>query len=299
MGYMHIENLYKNQQILMMRECFALTKVHGTSAHVSYDRGDQVEKESLHFFAGGEKHSRFVALFDKDALLKAFRELGKQKVVVHGEAYGGSQQGMSATYGKELKFIAFDVKIDDVWASVPWADKIATQLGFEFVPYVRTSTDLSALDALRDAPCDVAMRRGMGNDKRREGIVLRPIIELQTNNGGRICAKHKCDEFKETKTTRLVEVDPDKAIFLTKAQDIAEEWVTEMRLTHVLDKLGPLVISDTPKVLAAMLEDVLREGKDEFLETREAHAAISKLTAKLFHTRLKSALKNKEPDGAG
>lgn len=29
MGYMHINNLYKNQEILMFKECFALEKVHG------------------------------------------------------------------------------------------------------------------------------------------------------------------------------------------------------------------------------------------------------------------------------
>ncbi len=34
MGYLHIDNLYKNQTIRLFRECYALEKVHGTSAHV-------------------------------------------------------------------------------------------------------------------------------------------------------------------------------------------------------------------------------------------------------------------------
>ncbi len=29
MGYMHIDNLYKDQTILMFRECYALEKIHG------------------------------------------------------------------------------------------------------------------------------------------------------------------------------------------------------------------------------------------------------------------------------
>ena len=32
MGYLHIENLYKAQDILLFRECYALEKVHGTAA---------------------------------------------------------------------------------------------------------------------------------------------------------------------------------------------------------------------------------------------------------------------------
>jgi len=29
MGYAHIENLYKNQEILMFKRCFAMEKIHG------------------------------------------------------------------------------------------------------------------------------------------------------------------------------------------------------------------------------------------------------------------------------
>lgn len=42
MGYMHIDNLYKNQDMLIFRECYALEKIHGTSAHVSWKDADGV-----------------------------------------------------------------------------------------------------------------------------------------------------------------------------------------------------------------------------------------------------------------
>src|SRR5690348_10996218 len=35
MGYLHIGNLYKTQDLLLFRECYALEKVHGTSAHIT------------------------------------------------------------------------------------------------------------------------------------------------------------------------------------------------------------------------------------------------------------------------
>ena len=41
---------------------------------------------------------------------------------IHGEGYGGKQQGMSATYGPNLKFIVFDVYIDGKFSDVPDAD---------------------------------------------------------------------------------------------------------------------------------------------------------------------------------
>ena len=34
MAYQHIDNLYKNQDILKFKECYALEKIHGTSASV-------------------------------------------------------------------------------------------------------------------------------------------------------------------------------------------------------------------------------------------------------------------------
>lgn len=100
MGYLHIDNLYKNQEILLFKECFALEKIHGTSAHVAHKDG------TLRFFAGGSKHESFVALFDQEALLEKLQGLN---VTIYGESYGGKTQGMSETYGKEMKFIATDL----------------------------------------------------------------------------------------------------------------------------------------------------------------------------------------------
>lgn len=42
MAYMHIENLYANQTILESKECYAMEKIHGTSAHISGKDGNLV-----------------------------------------------------------------------------------------------------------------------------------------------------------------------------------------------------------------------------------------------------------------
>lgn len=278
-GYAHIENLYKNQTILLFRRCWALEKVHGTSAHVTYRAEGQPQ---LSFFSGGENHDRFVALFDAGALTTQFTALGHREVSIYGEAYGGRQWGMRATYGDALKFIAFDVQVGETWLSVPDADQVVAALGLEFVPFLEVSTDLVELDHARDAPSVVAQRRGCGGDKPREGVVLRPPVEMTLNNGHRVVAKHKREAFSERATPQKV-VDPAKLAILAEAQAIAQEWVTPMRLSHVLDKLPrPLDMRATPQVIAAMIADVYREAAGEVVESRDATTAIGRRTAGLF-----------------
>jgi len=279
MGYMKISNLYKSIDILMFKECYALEKIHGTSAHVRWKDGE------VEFFSGGEKHDKFVKLFDKDFLTEKFTELFDCDVVIYGEAYGGKQQGMSATYGKELKFVVFDVKVDGNWLDVPNAEDVATKLGLEFVEYEKITTNLKEVDRCRDEDSAMAIRNGIGSGKLREGVVLRPLMELIKNNGSRLIVKHKRDEFKETKTKR--EVNPEKLKILQAAEAIANEWVTPMRLDHVLDALGnPDDVSETGKVIKAVIEDVFIEGKGEIVETKKAEQAIGKACAKLYKNKI-------------
>ncbi|MDE2095661.1 MAG: hypothetical protein KGL39_00260 [Patescibacteria group bacterium] len=165
----------------------------------------------------------------------------------------------------------------------------------EFVHYVKIPTDLEAINRERDADSVQAVRNGMGPGKIREGIVLRPLIEVRKNNDERIIAKHKRDEFRETQETRSVEVDPVRLQVLQEAEKIADEWVTPMRLDHVLAKIPqeenrPLTIERTKEVISSMIKDVLREGEGEFVNSPEVGRAIGKRTAQLFKQYLQRSL---------
>lgn len=219
MSYRHIDNLYKNQDILLFKECFAGEKIHGTSAHIMW-----VHSNVTLFIADRDQRLNFVPLFNIEELKLKFKELDRPKVVVYGEAYGGKCQGMSATYGKNLKFVAFEVLIEDIWLSVPDAESVVKSLNLDFVPYVKCSTDIDELDKQRDAVSVQAQKCGITEPKKREGVVLRPLLEVRKNNGSRIMAKHKADEFMETRTPRNVSEEDLKV--LKEANAIAEEWVT-------------------------------------------------------------------------
>ncbi len=280
MGYMYIDNLYNNGEILLFKECYALEKIHGTSAKIIW------KDEKVIFFSGGEKHEKFIELFDEEKLTKRFKELFECDVVIYGEAYGGKCQGMSDTYGKKLKFIVFDVKVDNNWLDVPNAFDVTDKLKLEFVSFNKISTDLKEIDKQRDLPSIQARKNNIEGDKIREGIVLRPLIELTKNNGNRIIVKHKRDEFRETLSKRKV-MSPEKQKLWDDAKAIAEEWVVPMRLTHVLDKLNnPDKIENTREVIIAMIEDVKREGKEEIIWAKEVEGALGKKTAQLYKQKI-------------
>jgi len=282
MSYRHIDNLYKNQDILLFKECYATEKIHGSSAHVSW------KNSKVSFFSGGVDHLNFINLFDKDFLIEKFTELDRQEITIFGEVYGGKCQGMSGTYGKNLKFVAFEVKIDDIWLCVPDAENVSVSLGFNFVPYIKCSTEIEDLTNIRNAPSEQSLKCGIIGPKKREGVVLRPLIEVRKNNNERIIVKYKNDDFIETKTIK--NVDERDLEILKQANDIAEEWVTEMRLAHVLDNFPNYGIEQTGDIIRVMVEDVERESEGEIIKSKKARQAIGKRTATMFKERLKNKL---------
>lgn len=287
MGYKKIENLYRDKTILtMFKHCFAMEKIHGTSAHLKF------KDNKLTFFSGGEKYESFKKLFNEEELLAKYREkFVDAEVTIYGEAYGGKCQGMSKTYGPNLKFIAFEVTIGDTWLNVTNAEEVSLSFGLEFVDYVLIPTDIDSINAERDKDSTQAIRNGMGEGHMREGVILRPVEEMFKSNDNRIMVKHKRAEFGETKTHREISLEELKVI--SDANAISNEWVTEMRLVHVLDSLvAEGILSDgyglesTSQVIRAMVNDVYTEAKGEIVESKATMSAIGKATAKLFKERI-------------
>ena len=285
MGYLHINNLYKDRQVLLFKEVYCLEKIHGTSAHITYD-GSKIT-----FFAGGTPHEQFINLFDYGTLLTKFGEtyIGSP-ITVYGEAYGGKTQGMSHTYGKQLKFIAFDVFIHEHWLDVEQAASLVQSLGLEFVHYVKIASDITLIDKEMERDSVQGIRNGVGEGHPSEGIVIRPPIEVKTNNGSRIIVKHKKAKFCETTSVKQV-IDPAKLEVLKQADEIAHQWVTLMRLQHVADKLQKeIAVENISAFIPAMLEDIKREGEGEIIWSKDAEKAIGRQTALTIKQNLNEKL---------
>jgi len=299
MGYKKIPNLYRPeaQVILSRNEVWAMEKIHGTSAHIAF----QIDS-GLRLFPGGIKHSDFEKMIDTriglDVIDYNFRhhmENNVNEVIIYGEAYGGKCQSMTNTYGP-LNFVAFEVKADNKWLTVPRAEEWARKLGFDFVHYEKGPATVEWLNAQRDASSVQAVKNGCG-DKVREGIVIRTIDDEVDKFGSRIIAKHKCEKFSETKTPR--EVSPEQQKVWSDARETAEEWVVMERLRHVIDKLKAdgvdIRIQNTGRIIGAMIGDVRKEsGADgdhpEIKWSKPVQRAIGSKAAKLFKKWLKKEL---------
>jgi hypothetical protein len=289
MGYRHILNFYKDQRILTFSECYCLEKIHGTSAHISYNNGE------VRYFSGGSSYDLFCACFDNENLKEKFKALNLEKIIIYGEAYGGKLHKMASTYGPSLKFVAFDVRIppndesDTGWYDVPVAKNITEALGLDFVSWNRVS--VTSIDAQRDLPSRQATKNGMGNDKISEGVVIRPIHETIDYRGNRIITKHKRAEFSERTSgaDTILSVADRQTIqkILISAVEIAHEWATPERLRHVLDHIQAdlqreVIKKDIPRILESMCADIIRESAGEIVITEAAITQIKKNTVQLF-----------------
>ena len=279
MGYAKIENLYRRPDAL---QCFALEKIEGSSANISFNGYD------VNYFSGCAKHSDFMNLFMDANLKEVYKqkflsdtdEAGEffknKKMIIYGEVFGQKIQGMKATYGDKLRFLAFDVKLDDRWLNVPSAEFIVKEFGLDFVAYEQGPLTLEWLDEQRDRPS----RAAIYPDKPAEGIVIRPIQECYVNGNSRMILKHKRAEFRETKTQR--EVDPNAAFFLFEKSKIVDEYATPARLNHVLQKTPYREPADIGKIIKAFQADLRVECAGEFEWTRQVVGAIGQRVAEML-----------------
>ena len=286
----YIENLYKDRRVLMFKKVWATEKIHGSSSWVTYDG----KRKAVTFHAGGANKDLFREHFDKDAIFEKAKELwGLKTVKFHGENYGGKTQGMSHTYGDNQRFVLFDVKIGDVFVSFENVIDIGKKFGMDVVDGVVIDCTLDELDRMRDTPSVQAVKNGVEGVHEREGIVIKPLEEFTSNDGKRVISKHKGEKFSETAHPREVSEEQQKVWKI--ANDIAEEWVTPMRLNHVLDKFPADVnMQQTGQIIKAMMEDVTREGEGEIEWTRNAQKAIGKRTGLLFREHLQEKLRETE-----
>lgn len=306
MGYRKIPNLQINHPLFLFKEVYAMEKIHGTSSHIILTwTGEKWEWKA---FAGGIKYNDFVFMLNtryqmsteviaKLTALTTGKDL--KKIILYGEGYGGRCQGMGDVYGP-LNFVVFEVVKDDRWCGVEESAYFVNQIGLPFVYYERGPATVEWLDSQRNRPSEQAKRNGMGDTLMGEGIVVRAPMELYDDNDGRLLAKYKRENFKETRTARSLTEEDVEA--LNDAKEIAEEWVVEERLNHVLSALvtrmspvgetRPLTIKDTGLVIQEMIQDVSVEAAGQIEWSDAAAKAISKKTAELFHRRLKGGITN-------
>ena len=111
-------------------------------------------------------------------------------VCLYGEGYGPKIQKGGGNYRQDQDFVLFDVKVGDMWLRRDSVEEIAEKLNIDVVPIIGVGTVKDMISKCRKG------FRSVWGDFQAEGIVARPVVELQTRDGHRIITKLKCKDFE-------------------------------------------------------------------------------------------------------
>lgn len=114
---------------------------------------------------------------------------GYIEVCFYGEGYGAHIQGGGGNYRSDQGFVLFDIKINSVWLKRPDVEAIAKTLEIDVVPLIGRGTlpDMVKI-----------VKHGFNSQWGKflaEGIVARPVVELNNRLNRRIITKLKTSDL--------------------------------------------------------------------------------------------------------
>lgn len=187
-----VEGKYRNEAIKYLKDNkWQFTeKIDGTNIRIYWD-GHKVS-----FFGRTDKAqipaeltNRLIELFGGETNEQLFEQkFGETEVILFGEGYGEKIQN-GGLYRKGQDFILFDVIIADNYQSRESVEDIAKYFGIDIVAIILEGTLQEAVNYVKSKPKSSI---GIADS---EGVVGRPVIELQDRCGKRIIVKIKVRDF--------------------------------------------------------------------------------------------------------
>ena len=278
--WLSIENLYREktaEQIFQLKEVICTEKIHGTNAQMGFVDGEFIagSKNMYVDLMNVSDHQGFVnyALQFKEAIVEYASSRNLMEFVIYGEWYGsGVMKGIQ--YSDKKDFIVFAVK----WGEylVPYDLLFKICVGLNLIPPIvlyRGEPNQEKFDSIKGLPSTLGKINGFNDSENTaEGIVIASPYMHMNHFGEYIIAKHKDSKWEERASAAKrergakVEIPEDLVSF-------AEEFVTEVRLDHVKDSiradgLDPSDPKNIGAIMKRMVEDVLKEGKEELLNIK-------------------------------
>lgn len=167
-------------------------KIDGTNIRICWD-GHKVQFKGRTDNAQipAELVNKLFELFGGDANEQLWEQkFGETPVMLVGEGYGAKIQS-GGDYSPTQEFILFDVKIGSNWQPRSSVYDIAEYFKIDVVPVVLLGTLQDGVNYVKAQP-NSYIGKAMA-----EGVVGRPIIEMQDRAGKRIIVKIKCADYKE------------------------------------------------------------------------------------------------------
>ncbi len=185
-----IEGEYSTPEIayLAKAQWMFTEKIDGTNIRVMWD----MEKVS---FGGRTERAQIPAnLYDKLQEMfpvEKFKALyPDQPMCLYGEGYGAKIQKGGGNYIPDgVSFILFDVMVGDWMLRQADVTDVSCAMGVIAVPGLGMGTLQDAIDLVKGN-----LRSFIGTAQ-AEGVVMRPLVELQTRHGHRIITKVKVKDY--------------------------------------------------------------------------------------------------------
>ena len=121
-----------------------------------------------------------------------FEEAINKKVPIcfYGESYG-SNILRGKKYREDCGFVLFDIKIGNTWQPRNVLEDAAKYIGLDVVPIISAGTLIDGISLVRTG------FNSTWGDFIAEGVVAKPMVELNTRQGKRIITKIKHKDFKD------------------------------------------------------------------------------------------------------
>ena len=164
-------------------------KVDGTNIRVMWD-GEAVRFGGKTFRAQlpAKLVEHLQATFTAQAMAAQFPDGG---ACLYGEGYGAGIQKGGGYYGREQRFVLFDVKVGDWWLQEIDVKAIGAALRVPVVPCAGVGTLHEMIRVVQQDGLQSAW-----GPFAAEGIVARPLAPLFARNGDRIICKVKTRDFR-------------------------------------------------------------------------------------------------------
>lgn len=163
-------------------------KIDGTNIRIMWDGG------SVRF--GGRTDNAQIPSFLFEKLQDLFpperfkSTYPDTAICLYGEGYGAKIQKGGGNYiPNGVSFILFDIRIGEWWMNADGIWDIAFRLGIKTVPEIGNGTLEEGIQRIKNG-----LKSVFGNFL-SEGLVAKPLVELQNRNGHRIITKMKHRDF--------------------------------------------------------------------------------------------------------
>ena len=204
-AYTDIENMRSYPTVIRDdEEVVATEKIHGTNCRIGFVRDSLDGATTMLPLAGSRSlrrrapppdqwpHNTYWAPHTSDGVARLFHDLyaaGSDGCTLYGEVFGKGVQ--SYTYGTSVqKFRAFDLSINGRYVDYDQFKAYCEKYGIAMAPLVyRGPFSLARIKALSDGPSLVGGAHG------REGVVVRPVVERDDPQVGRVILKYIGDAY--------------------------------------------------------------------------------------------------------